>query len=511
MDNEKERKRWPLTLIIIAAVVIVSAALIYSYRDSPSRLPLSAIGDGSGGVIIAWQNENGIYAQRVDASGRPLWGEDGLLVSQVQADFDIYGTVQTYFTLTADGTGGAVVTWEDRSQLPGDRDDPGYFGPVPVYSQRISSDGELLWGDGVATGKTRRIAGKFPQVVLDGTGGAVFAWNDYSVYHRGLLDDYLRLQKLAPDGTPLWEDEGVLVVASSPYRPITDEELASGIKGPTHRSRPTYFGHHTVVSDGASGMIVFWEEEEADNSNTIYAQRVNGEGNQVWPERVLVDAGQGCSIRSVISDGEGGAILAIVSNIPAATYLQHLSGNSELLWDGGKANIPSQYAPGMVGDGLGGVILFWNKADHPSGPPGESTHSLIVQRLNREGESIWQEKPVFTTEKGQYFSTDMTADGTGGAIIAWRLYREEFVAYGDILARRLDAGANTLWQEGGTVVFTDPDLKYKGTPVVINDSAGGAIIVAAVGKGALRGDMVYAQRLDIDGNRLWGSGIRIDR
>jgi len=53
-------------------------------------------------------------------------------------------------------------------------------------------------------------------------------------------------------------------------------------------------------------------------------------------------------------------------------------------------------------------------------------------------------------------------------------------------------------------------LKYQGTPVVIDDGSGGVIIVAAVGKGALSGDMVYAQRLDANGNRLWADGVRVD-
>lgn len=62
---EKEKKRWPLTLVIIAAVVILSAAMIYTYRDAPSRLSVSVVSDGADGVIVAWQNEGGIYAHRV--------------------------------------------------------------------------------------------------------------------------------------------------------------------------------------------------------------------------------------------------------------------------------------------------------------------------------------------------------------------------------------------------------------------------------------------------------------
>jgi hypothetical protein len=506
-----EPRRWPIALAVIAAVVTAAAVMICLYSDAPGQMAVRAVGDGSGGAIIAWQSENGLYVQRVDAAGQPLWGKGGRMVAKVRATVDIYAPSTTHFTLTADGTGGAIVTWYDRSHLPGDRDDPGYYDPVPVYSQRISSGGEFLWGDGVTTGKTKRIAGSFPQVVPDGSGGAIFAWDDYEVYYRGLVDDYLRLQRLAPDGTPLWGEAGVLVVASSPFRPITDEEIAAGIKGTSTRSRPTYEGRHDVISDGAAGVIVFWEEEEADNSDSLYAQRIDGEGRQVWPERVPVASGQVCSLLSVISDGAGGAILAITGQAPAATCLRRLDGGGEVGWLEGGVLIPSEYPFDMIGDGRGGVVLYWNEANRPSGPPEEARYSLVVQMLNQSGEVVWPEKTVFTTDKAQYYTASAADDAGGGAVLAWRLYGQESFAYGEVLAQRLDVNGIPLWPGDGVVVFTDPDLKYTGTPEIVGDGSGGAIIITAAGKGVMCGDMVYAQRLDAAGNPVWGAGIRIDR
>jgi len=40
---------------------------------------------------------------------------------------------------------------------------------------------------------------------------------------------------------------------------------------------------------------------------------------------------------------------------------------------------------------------------------------------------------------------------------------------------------------------------------------GGVTVIAALGTGALSGDMVYAQKLDAEGNRLWGDGMMINR
>ena len=101
----------------------------------------------------------------------------------------------------------------------------------------------------------------------------------------------------------------------------------------------------------------------------------------------------------------------------------------------------------------------------------------------------------------------IASDGSGGALIAWRTWKKESNLGGKVYAQKLDTEGNPLWQEG-IAVFSEPDLKYQGTPQVVSDSSGGAIVAAAVGRNALRGDTVYLQRLDANGNRLWGGGIK---
>ena len=72
MDSIKERKRWPVALVVIVVVVIASAVMIYSFHDTPGGLPVSAVNDGSNGIIITWHNQDGLYAQRIDSSGQAV-------------------------------------------------------------------------------------------------------------------------------------------------------------------------------------------------------------------------------------------------------------------------------------------------------------------------------------------------------------------------------------------------------------------------------------------------------
>ncbi|HEY50371.1 MAG TPA: hypothetical protein G4O20_01000, partial [Dehalococcoidia bacterium] len=134
------------------------------------------------------------------------------------------------------------------------------------------------------------------------------------------------------------------------------------------------------------------------------------------------------------------------------------------------------------------------------------------RRLDEKGGAVYPEKLVLTTpEKQQLHGLEYVADGNGGIILAWQLRRGWDIAYGDIFAQRLDGEGNICWGEEGIPVFTAPEIKYQGGFITINDDSGGVIIIAVLGKGGLSGDMVYVQRLDMDGNRLWGDGIRIDR
>jgi len=133
MDKAKEKRRWPLTIIVIVTVIIASAAMIYIYRDAPGRIPVQAISDGSNGVIVIWHDEDGIYAQRVGPLGQPEWEMGGVFICKCPSG--------SGFTLTPDRRGGAIITWSDSSGRPDDRDDPAFYDPIPFYYQRISAGG----------------------------------------------------------------------------------------------------------------------------------------------------------------------------------------------------------------------------------------------------------------------------------------------------------------------------------------------------------------------------------
>src|SRR6185503_14030260 len=90
------------------------------------------IPDGAGGALIAWQDTRDmtsfdIYVQRVLGNGAigPQWPEDGKLMCGAVGD-------QTRVCLAPNGSGGAIVAWQDTRVGPGISD---------IYAARVNPDG----------------------------------------------------------------------------------------------------------------------------------------------------------------------------------------------------------------------------------------------------------------------------------------------------------------------------------------------------------------------------------
>ncbi len=94
------------------------------------------IADGFGGAIVTWDDQrdgrHDIYGQRVDSDGgiHSGWALNGVLV----CDTTNTGYFGIHPRIVADGSGGAIITWEDMRILDNNGD---------IYAQRITADGTV--------------------------------------------------------------------------------------------------------------------------------------------------------------------------------------------------------------------------------------------------------------------------------------------------------------------------------------------------------------------------------
>ncbi len=229
------------------------------------------ISDGSGGAVVVWQDfrsgkQNDIYTQRVNADGRVQWTEDGVAISTAASD-------QITPALVSDGTGGATIVWEDARE-----------GKVHVYAQRINGAGAVEWAkDGVAVSGGAGSQGA-PQVVSDDLGGAILAWHDTRGENRDIY-----AQRVNRVGATQWTPNGI---------PIS---TAAGDQVSPH-----------LIADGRGGALIVWDDSRGGSESDIYAQRINNAGTGQWITNGVAVSTAGSNQRAarLMSDGAEGAIIA---------------------------------------------------------------------------------------------------------------------------------------------------------------------------------------------------------
>lgn len=401
------------------------------------------ISDGSGGMIVVWEDFRtgiaDIYAQRFDANGNKLWGDGGLAVSTA-------ANAQETPVLVSDGSGGAVIAWQDL------RSGVGY----DIYAQAVTSGGSLQWPADVAV-----CAASGSQVLevitTDTAGGAIIAWRD----SRGASAD-VYAQRVSATGTPLWTSDGVAVCTAAEQQ--NDISIVSDGQGGaflawkdprngfanndifaqalTSSGAPRWAADGVPVAslaldqiepsisyDGAFGLLVVWQDARNGTDYDIYAQRLKPDGTPRWaPNGVQVcDVDSSQSAPLVVSDGARGAILAWTDNRSSNRwpdiYAQRVDSSGVSLWAANGVAVSSadsaQFLKTMISDSAGGAILGWDD-ERGAG----QDEDLYAQAISPVGAIRWNAAGVkIGTGAGTRRLSTSAPDGYGGALFAWEDFR----------------------------------------------------------------------------------------
>jgi hypothetical protein len=426
--------------------------------------------DGSSGAIVTWQDgrsgsQDDIYAQKMDSAGTPQWTANGV---------ELRGTGITGNAwvpqITSDGSGGAIVTWQDFRS-----------GPWEVYAQRIDSAGTPKW---TANGVELRDAGvpnaaHSPQITSDGSGGAIVTWLDYRNGSQGEV----YAQRIDSTGTPQWTANGVQLrgtgVANNAYVP-------------------------QITSDGSGGAIVTWQDDR-DGQADIYARRVDSSGVPQWTANGVELRGTGISgngiLPQITSDGMGGAVVTWEDRrtSPWSIYAQRVDSTGTPQWTANGVDMRGTGVSGnaanprITSDGMGGAVVTWQ--DRRSG----IQLDIYAQRVDSSGAQQWTANGVElrggTAVTGDTYSPQITSDGMGGAIVCWDDFRS--VAQRDIYAQRVDSNGVPQWTANGVELrgagLTGSSFASQTTA----DGTGGAIVCWVDLRSGSRRD-IYAQRISND-------------
>lgn len=267
---------------------------------------ISILPDGHS--IIGWSKdtENSVRLRKLDPLGQPVWkSADGAALDFVLAEPGFSYRLADLKT-TSDGS---VIVSFIRSR--------GISGAKHLYANKISPGGQLLWGQGNVkifdAGSLQQ--GNFPNFVLDGQGGAVFAW--YSVQPNLQV----HAQHILANGSPAFAVNGVPVSTnlqqarvdpSLSYQPSTGEitlfwtELDNAVEqrrrglyaqkldargarqwGETGRTIQPLANHDITSLDTvttADGTLAFWVQSVAGQHDSIQAIKLDPTGNALCPQ-----------------------------------------------------------------------------------------------------------------------------------------------------------------------------------------------------------------------------------
>ncbi len=262
-----------------------------------------------------------------------------------------------------------------------------------------------------------------------------------------------------------------------------------------------------AVSDGNVGALMIWEQNLGGLYNTeLWAQHIDTSGAPMW-------TGMGLPVAQVlyateyfpqaIPDGLGGVIVTWqrLPQVPGTTdiFAQRLLGSGAPQWTLNGENVCSatdnQNDPILCSDGSGGAFIAWT-----DWRPGFPNADIYAQHISATGISSFVQDgiPVCNESARQEYAHLLAGDGPGVAFVLWHDFRH---GNSDIFAQKMSSSGNFFWANNGIPVCIEPH--DQNNAAIISDGAGGFIVSWT----DLRDDAgnIYAQRIDGSGVDQWAA------
>lgn len=323
----------------------------------------------NGDCAVSWARDpstgvNDLRLQRIMPNGTVLYPFGGLIVPNTGA------TNSPGFVRAVPSTAGDVIlVWLRSIQT--------FSSPRNIWAQRFDAAGNALWNATVPTIVLAQSVpiGYFPEVITDGSGGAVVGW------HRSAgTPNVVAVQRLLADGT--------LGFPGSP----------NGVSPSTDATRYRYSPSISFNPAAAEITVLFDERDTAQAFRGVYANRIDAAGNLMWGSegKVIVPLSQANSTGRIRhrNTSDNGAVCTYFQSDAFGSpnnYIraQRLDSSGDPVWApavrdlcsvlSGKDDPEIIEAPDTTRGANDATILAWTDTRNGS-------NDAYAQRINADGE-----------------------------------------------------------------------------------------------------------------------------
>lgn len=402
-----------------------------------------------------------------------------------------------------------------------------------VYSHNFSTRRAVNWQPGGVHATSTTVEDDYARVAPDGNGGAVVVWTDDRSPATGTD---IWVQRVGPDGTPAWSATQVPVCT------------ASG-----NQETPW------IVRFEGNAFLIVWTDLRNGNRD-IYAQLIGLDGQALWGQNGVIVCG-------AVGDQDGLRVVRASDNSAFAVWVDRRSGDQDIFaqrittsgvsWTvnglGVCARSGEQGTPSIAPDLNGGAYVAWedrrpgasdlrdvyvqhisslgtpafnvNGLSIPSGSatncPGAKLpvvavsegsgffvgflecNEVRVQKVAANGQIMWS--PTLRAGTVTRLSISLTGDGSGGAVVAWVGRSNDSCPI--VIVQRLNSNGERIWGVDGTGVAA---LIRSDQPRLMKSDSGSFFVCWRQGINCdSQGPYadVAVQQYDSTGSPMWGRGI----
>ncbi|MEN6444679.1 MAG: FlgD immunoglobulin-like domain containing protein [Candidatus Cloacimonas sp.] len=256
----------------------------------------------------------------------------------------------------------------------------------------------------------------------------------------------------------------------------------------------------TGVETTDGGAVYVWSDTKLGERD-LWAQKVNANGNMVWGEPLLIDGKPDRQEDPVITrTTDNNFVIAWIdfsSDMDGDVYAQKIDNQGNLLWQQGGIPVCTlsgmQISLNMEPDAEGGVYIVWVDSRHPS-------KDLYGQHLSSTGSQLWLVNGIPIADgQGDEIQNTMLPDGQGGFVIA---YTHTYADNDDLYAKRFNASGTMAWTNP-LIISNAEGSQAEIKMASLND---GEFVFTWQDKRNANTD-IYAQKINLAGNLLWGNYI----